>query len=348
MQHKHIQTHIDTCYVCFLPSQISQLRPLLDYHKEIIEAQYPLRDKTSPYYISTEYNTFLFIPVGNLKNIETQKIIDLIIEIESLNFKISETINIPGHVDIHMALLEKYLSHEHMLMIQTAIYNLFNINNDKDNIDGRLKELPEKVVSRTLCLVNDENIKMYEYVPDRVSTLFIIIAHESSNASSLLNALLERSIGIIFIRYSETLQEQEERIAFNGMTVKTHSNNYYNILFDILFYAKQYRLSTACIHSIDQRERINCGNPTDKLNIRVKHNNVQFISKLIGENFEFTYHFQHQLEKIEALDLKMLEQLGINIISPNVLEVDLINYPDNQPLYAYLIKLMNEALDECK
>lgn len=351
MLNKHLQTHIDTCYVCFLPSQISQLRPLLENHKAIIEAQYPLRDKTLPYFISSENTLFLFIPVGNLKHINMQEIIDHVTVIENLYLKNSEILKRAVHMNIHLALLSKYLSHEQVMMIQTALYNLFKINNNHSDVENTLTAIPDEVTERTICLINDENIKMYEYIPNSATTLFIVIRHENSIPKSLLKALLASSVGIIYIQYSEMLQESEARIAFNGKTVKTHRQNYFNILYDVLFYAKQYRLNTACIqlknHEYEE-EQISIMSQIDKRQINIKHNNLQFISKLIEENFEFTYQFQHQIEPKDVLDLITLEQFGLNVISPNVLEVDLINYPDNQHVYTHIIKLMHEALDENK
>lgn len=351
MLNKHLQTHIDRCYVCFLPSQISQLRPLLENHKAIIEAQYPLRDKILPYFISSEDTLFLFIPVGNLKHIDMQKIIDLVTVIENLYLANSETVKRAVHVDIHLTLLAKYLSHEQVMMIQAALYNLFKINNHHSNAVNTLTAIPDEVTERTICLVKDENIKMYEYISKSATTLFIVIAHDSSIPTSLLRALLASSVGIIFIQYSEMIQEREARIAFNGKTVKTHYHNYFNILYDVLFYAKQYRLNTACIYLKNQEyevELISSMSQIDKRQINIKHNNLQFISKLIQEDFEFTYQFQHQLETKEVMDINTLEQFGPNVISPNVLEVELINYPDNQHVYAHIIKLMHETLDENK
>ncbi|MFC6118865.1 hypothetical protein ACFPVV_09610 [Macrococcoides bohemicum] len=351
MLNKHLQTHIDTCYVCFLPSQISQLRPLLENHKAIIEAQYPLRDKTLPYFISSENTLFLFIPVGNLKHIDMQKVINHVTVIENLYLKNSEILKRAVHMNIHLALLSKYLSHEQVMMIQTALYNLFKINNNHSDVENTLTAIPDEVTERTICLINDENIKMYEYIPKSATTLFIVIRHENFIPKSLLKALLASSVGIIYIQYSEMVQESEARIAFNGKTVKTHRQNYFNILYDVLFYAKQYRLNTACIQLKNheyKEQQISSMSQIDKRQININHNNLQFISKLIEENFEFTYQFQHQIEHKDVLDLITLEQFGLNVISPNVLEVDLINYPDNQHVYTYIIKLMHEALDENK
>lgn len=351
MLNKHIQTHIDTSYVCFLPSQISQLRPLLENHKAIIEAQYPLLDKALPYFISSENTLFLFIPVGNIKHFDMQKIIDLVTVIENLHLENSELVKRAAHVDIHLALLTKYLSHEQVMMIQAALFNLFKIYNNDGDAVNTLTAIPEEVTERTICLIDDENIKMYEYIPKSATTLFIVIGHDSSVPETLLKALLPSSVGMIYIQYSELLQESEERIAFNGKTVRTHRQNYFNILYDVLFYAKQYRLNTACIQLKNHEyelEQIGSMSQIDKRQIIIKHNNLQFISKLIQENFEFTYQFQHQIEPKDVLDLITLEQFGLNVISPNVLEVDLFNYPDNQHVYSHIIKLMHIALDENK
>ncbi|WP_414051124.1 hypothetical protein [Macrococcus animalis] len=339
MQNNQLQTHIDTLYVCFLPSQVSQIRSLITKHKNFIESQYPLKDKTEPYFIQSDVTNFLFIPVKNMKYIDIQDVINLAIQISQMTLP---HINIKAF-DIHLDLLLKYLNIDHVTILETALQNKLDTKYMEDNKckTCNLLQLPQHIVDRTLCLVNAEDVAMYEYILQKSNILLLYIANEYNINEALLSALKNSNVGLIFIQYKESKQPSQECIAFNGLKIITHKDIYHNICYDALHYAKQYRMQTVLIHDSNYE-----GKKAHSLTI--KHNSTHFLSKLVTEHFAVNYHYANPPELSDYADLENIQNHYIHSIDSKLLYINFRQYPKNQAIFTYILKKVIESLDEIK
>lgn len=333
MHNNLLQTHVDAIYVCFLPSQVSQIRPLIDKHLETIEAQYPLQQKTAPYLLHYHHTAFLFIPVNNLKHFTIQDAIDLSIQIDLLDLPDSPF----QSVDMHFALLEKYLPEDLIAIIHTALKNKLECNLTAQLNLSRLKELPANIVERTLCLARDDDVKMYEYIPDNAEILYLLINPQSEINTALLSTLFNLNVGMILITYHNKEVQPTQRIALNGLTVMTHDNPYYNILFDALFYAKQYRMKVVLL--------CNDNNKKSRL-IKLRHHKTKLLERLVSQQFEVEYQYKRLQRLTDHIDLNTNDRLIPQSVIPDIMELTLQNYPVNQGLYTYLFSATNKSLDE--
>ncbi|WP_414044676.1 hypothetical protein [Macrococcus equi] len=337
--HLHFQAHIENLYVCFLPSQVSQIRSLLDKYHDEIAAQYPLKNKNTPYFIRDEHILFLFIPIGNMKEMTIQNVIDTAIQIEKIeiaNHKIDD-------VEIHMKLLEKYLHADYIEILKSAIVTKFKNVTDTDIRDftEKLVLLPVEVTDRVLCLNNDDHLSMYEFISENSSKIFVYITLQQNINFELLQALVDMNESILFIVYKKENAISQQRFAFNGQELITHKVNYHNICLDVLHYARQYRMHTILIKDTTKKQNdFLC----DKA-IVIEQDNTAFLSTLIKEEFNVTFHYHHQINLRDHVNLNDFKENHF-YINHSVTGLEWINYPQNRAIYRYLLEKLIKTLDE--
>lgn len=323
MNNLMLQTHIEECYVCFLPSQISQISSLITKHHKIIKAQYPLRGKKTPYYVVLEEVLFLFIPVQNVKNIELLNILELIQMINKMN--------VPHlwQYEIHLSLLQKYLKREYIEIIKEAVDQLL-LNNFRrlDKELSTFNKLSYKTVQRILCLVDDEHVQIYEKVPSQCKAIKIIITDNFTQDSALIKAVNEGESGVIIVYFQKQVNNDlVQSIAYNGNHMYLHQDNYFNILYDIYHYARQYRLPLIIL-----KNNITAGN----LLIELNSYNTELLNQYLVHRLPVQFNFRPP----NSFDSNHLNDVNQYFIDYKMSDTQFITFnaiPQNSKLIKFLI-----------
>lgn len=225
-----VKTHIAR-YMCFLPSQISQLKPYIDDDLfNDIKTVYPLHSNEI---IIREINEkhYTLIPCGNLKHYQ-------FIDVRKLMKKIDTLHSVHAEVSVDFTLLSHYLNDEFLNMISELIHKKQKIGMIKSkagSIDAAVYRHRALEIERYFPLSYDYIKQVEETIRDG-ERLYIIISHPQS---ALYHVELNNE-DVMKIIYQPGTQETA-RIAYNNRLIEIEAPVPYGIIYDALSYAKQYR-----------------------------------------------------------------------------------------------------------
>lgn len=227
-----IKAHIAS-YMCFLPSQISQLKPYID--NDIfndIKTVYPLHSNEI---IIREINGkhYTLIPCGNLKHYQFS-------DVRKLMHKINTLHSIHVEVSVDFTLLSHYLDNELVSMISELIQKKQKkevIKAETMLYDAAVYHHKAFEIERYFPLSYDKIEHVEEVIGDN-ERLYIII---SQPESALYHVELKHEDMIKIVYQSDT--QLATRIAYNNRLLEIDAPVPYAIIYDALSYAKQYRKS---------------------------------------------------------------------------------------------------------
>ncbi|QNR07403.1 hypothetical protein [Macrococcoides canis] len=218
-------------YMCFLPSQISQLKPYIDNGLfNDIKSVYPLQSNEI---IIREINGthYILIPCGNLKHYQ-------FIDVRKLMKKIDTLHSVHADVSVDFTLLSHYLDSEFVDIISELIHKKQKKEMNKSidvPIDAAVYRHKTLEIERYFPLSYDYILQVEEVIGNN-ERLYIIISH----SESALNHIELNNEDVMKIIYQPGSQETE-RIAYNNRLVEIEAPVPYGIIYDALSYAKQYR-----------------------------------------------------------------------------------------------------------
>ncbi|WBF52234.1 hypothetical protein [Macrococcoides canis] len=225
-----VKAHIAR-YMCFLPSQISQLKPYIDDDLfNDIKTVYPLHSNEI---IIREINGkhYTLIPCGNLKHYQ-------FIDVRKLMKKIDTLHSVHAEVNVDFTLLSHYLGSEFVDIISELIHKKQKIEMIKSKavpIDAAVYRHKALEIERYFPLSYDHVQQVEEAIGDG-ERLYIIISHPQS---ALYHVELNNE-DVMKVIYQPGTQETA-RIAYNNRLIKIEAPVPYGIIYDALSYAKQYR-----------------------------------------------------------------------------------------------------------
>ncbi|UBH13753.1 hypothetical protein [Macrococcus armenti] len=237
---QQFETHI-AYYMCFLPSQISQLKPFTNATVyEDLKCIHPL-NKDEPETVDINGSVYFIIPCGNLKHYTFK-------DVRALLKRINKLQSLPAHLKVDLAILKNYLNDDFINMIEELIAKKQgkvikpNVNNEEYH-HSRLE------IERYFPLAHEYILNVSEFIHDH-SLLNIVICTEDHPLQHV--ELSDDYIKILIKNH----HLKKTRIASNNKSINLNCSVQHSVLYDVLSYAKQYRKTAVVFTSETHEEKI--------------------------------------------------------------------------------------------
>lgn len=317
-----IKAHIAR-YMCFLPSQISQLKPYIDNDLfNDIKTVYPLHSNEI---ISREINEkhYTLIPCGNLKQYQFSDVRKLMNKINTLH-------SLQTEVSVDFTLLSHYLDSEFVNMISELIQlkQRKEIQKTKTMLyDAAVYHHKAFEIERYFPLSYDKIEKVEEVIGDN-ERLYIII---SQQGSALYHVELKHE-DVMKIVYQSDIQ-QAARIAYNNRQIDIDAPVPYAIIYDALSYAKQYRKKAVILTDLN-----------DEACITITGTSSAYIDTLISLSLPVRFNYD-----VAAAESILTEATAGRLLFDEnkwFHWIDLGQYWNLTSYYQYILNNLAKAVDE--
>ncbi|QYA33426.1 hypothetical protein KYI07_03030 [Macrococcus psychrotolerans] len=317
-----IKAHIAS-YMCFLPSQISQLKPYID--NDIfndIKTVYPLHSNEI---IIREINGkhYTLIPCGNLKHYQFS-------DVRKLMHKINTLHSIHVEVSVDFTLLSHYLDNELVSMISELIQKKQKkevIKAETMLYDAAVYHHKAFEIERYFPLSYDKIEHVEEVIGDN-ERLYIII---SQPESALYHVELKHEDMIKIVYQSDT--QLATRIAYNNRLLEIDAPVPYAIIYDALSYAKQYRKKPVILTHLN-----------DEACITISGTSSTYIDTLIGLSLPIRFRYD-----VAAAESVLTEATAGKLLfdeSKWFHWIDLGQYWNLTSYYQYILNKLVKSVDE--
>lgn len=262
---QQFEAHI-AYYMCFLPSQISQLKPFTNATVyEDLKRVHPF-NKDEPETVDINGSVYFIIPCGNLKQYTFK-------DVRALLKRINKLQSLPVHLKVDLAILKNYLNDDFINMIGELIAKKQG-EVIKPNVNIEEYHHSRLEIERYFPLAHEYILNVSEFIHDH-SLLNIVICTEDH---PMQHAELSGDYIKILIKNHHL---NKSRIASNNKSINLNCSVQHAVLYDVLSYAKQYRKIAVVFTSTTNEE-----------NIWITGRSSQFVQTAIHLDFPLQFNYE--------------------------------------------------------